>query len=58
MCKKHIHTNEKHAWETFLATIPIGFSCRHLGGVSILTMRNIGVLVLGELEGESGTKVD
>jgi len=35
-----LHTNEKHAWETFLATIPIGFSCRHLGGVSILTMRN------------------
>ena len=37
MCEKHVHKNEKHAWETFLATIPIGFSCRHLGGVSILT---------------------
>ena len=56
-CVKSIflHTNEKHAWEIFFTTIPIGFSCRHLGGVSILTMRNAKLI---ELDVKSDTKVD
>ena len=56
MCKKHVHKTKSMHEKPSLLLFQSDFPADTL--VSILTMRNVGVLVLGELEGESGTKVD